>query len=146
MSKLDGSPTLDVPTPRFSHSLPLTLSHSLSTLSKPNHLLFSPSFSFSFTTSYSVPSPNPYMSQRLGATFTGQLKGRQHPRRKMTFFFFFTLRSLSRWLLQSVTESFWQELLGMAKRAYGVEASGTCLGRQLQSKGNSGWSRMYVLF
>lgn len=129
-------------------SLPLFLS--LSVLSKSNHLLFSFPFSLSFTTSYSVPSPNPYHEPKISYDICRPAERKTASKEKTDIFF--TLRSLSWWLWQSATESFWQKHLRILKRAYGNEASGTRLGRQLQSKGNSVprdstvWSRVYVLF
>lgn len=108
---------------------PISLPHALclppspSVLSKSNHLLFSLLFYYPSLHLTCFHHPILTTSQRLAATFAGQLKGRQHPRRKMTYFF--TLRNLSWWLLRSATESFWQKLLRIGKRAYGDEELAT---------------------
>lgn len=109
MSKLDRGPALDVP----------SLSLSLSVLSKSNHLLFFPPFLLSFTTSYSLPSPDPYYVPKISCDICRPAERKTASKEKDDIFF--TLRNLSWWLLQSATESFWQKLWRIGKRAYGDE-------------------------
>lgn len=118
MSKLDRGPALDAPI-SLTPSLPLSASLSLSVLSKPNHLLFFPPFLLSFTTAYSLPSPDPYYEPKISLDICRPAERKTAPKEKDDTFF--TLRSLSWWLLELATESLWQKLLRIGKRAYGDE-------------------------
>lgn len=79
MSKLDRGPALDVPSPSLSFSLSLFC---------PNQITFCFPFLFHYPSLHLIQFHHPILttSQRLATTFAGQLKGRQHSRRKLTYF------------------------------------------------------------
>lgn len=101
MSKLDRGPALDVPSLSLSLCFFLFCSVKWPSVSA---LLF-----LSFTTSYSVLSPDPYHEPKISHDIYRPAERKTGSKEKADIFF--TLRSLSRWLLRSVTERFWRNIL-----------------------------------
>lgn len=90
------------------YSISAPLSHSLCSVQIKSPSV-SPFFLFSFTTSYSVPSPDPFHEPKISRDIYRPAERKTTSKQKADIFF--TLRSLSWWLLHSVTESFWQKIL-----------------------------------